>query len=232
MADVVVFSGSDVKTFSVSVEVRLGIGIYDETVPKYIAGILIVDGSRKPVEENRYLILHFDYGTTHTFDLEVPQGYDFVRWDIYDWDTGEKVDESTVRPYSRTLDTNYYIHAVVQPAPPPAAHMKIVNFEQHVAMCVKGLVFNADTPLAQFDVRNDGDHSEKANIKYLRREVGGTWVEHETFVTSEAIDAGSSVADIPIPRDVAWTCPPAGTVTEWCIKVWGVETEEEPPNPE
>lgn len=90
-----------------------GIGIWDEAVPKYKAGTLIVDGAQQKVGEGRYLILDLPK-SRHTLDLVIPSGYEWVKWAIYLWGTGEKVGESVVRPLSISIDWDYFIRAHVK----------------------------------------------------------------------------------------------------------------------
>lgn len=90
-----------------------GIGIWDEAVPKYKAGTLIVDGAQQKVGEGRYLILDLPK-SRHTLDLVIPSGYEWVKWAIYHWGTGEKMGESVVRPLSISIDGDYFIRAHVK----------------------------------------------------------------------------------------------------------------------
>lgn len=105
-----------VNGLSKSIEVyeaayRVGVGIYDETA-NYLEGTVIIDGTSYPT--TRYWSGELPTGT-HTFNLIVPSGYEFIRWEIYDWATLELILQKSARQFSLNIDKHIFMQAVVRP---------------------------------------------------------------------------------------------------------------------
>lgn len=93
---------------------NVGVGIYDETVPKYVQGTILVDGVL--YSPQYYEILSLLAGN-HQFDLVVPPSYNFTLWKVYDWNTGEVIGQSQSRPIALVIDKPMFLQAIVQPGP-------------------------------------------------------------------------------------------------------------------
>lgn len=94
----------------------VGMGIYDETVPKYVRGTVIVDGTQHTIAAPYYSWqtsgLPIGY---HTFDLVVPAGYRFIRWEVYDWTTEELLQTTYSRPLGIEITRHTWLYAIVHP---------------------------------------------------------------------------------------------------------------------
>lgn len=109
------------KTFEVILALYVvGAGFTDEATDKRIVpGTVIVDGETLALQSDLdYYWAHVPWGS-HTFNLIEPAGYEFVKYDLYNWSTGEIISSSTQRPF--TLDIvgedkwHTYIDAIVRP---------------------------------------------------------------------------------------------------------------------
>lgn len=110
--------------------------------------------------------------------------------------------------------------------------MRIENFSQSVTECTLGTVFNVDNYIASYDIVNRGTASDRSYIKHLYRTVGETtWHDLEGGVLETGDIAPGASASERVPIFETWACPASGTAIEFCIKVWGKNTESEPPNP-
>lgn len=109
----------------------VGVFIYDEQVPAHVAGTLIIDG----VTYSAYTYIKLTAGY-HTVNLNIPTGYNFVRWDIYYAPTAKLLQTATARPLNVNIDRDSLgIWAIISrtTVPPPTA--------QVAALVVKGSIY-------------------------------------------------------------------------------------------
>ena len=104
----------------------IGVAIWDTKTERNIAGTVIIDGTSYSAPEGGDVQVLLEEGN-HTVDLEVPSGYQFDEWMVYDWDAGTVLYTSTDRPLTVNLDRNLYVFAIVSPAPPPGAKAEIIT---------------------------------------------------------------------------------------------------------
>ena len=101
-------------SFTISGTVFLvGVGIYDETVPEYIPGTVEFDGVLHTYTQS-YYNMNLLSGI-HTFNLLVPLCYNFLRWEVYDWDTGIMIGQFSSRSLSYLISKRTFLEAIVQP---------------------------------------------------------------------------------------------------------------------
>jgi hypothetical protein len=110
----------------------VGFGIYDSTLPRYISGAISVDSIQYTLSQDRYEITELLEGT-HAFNLTIPSGYEFVRWDIYDWTTNALLEGNPDLPLLLNIQQDVFIRAIVRPAgiPPETLRftIEIVGFD-------------------------------------------------------------------------------------------------------
>ncbi|MBA7672102.1 hypothetical protein ES703_80274 [subsurface metagenome] len=93
-------------------EYIVGVGIYDEATGEYVKGTIIIDGVSYPDESS--VTSRLEEGN-HTFNVTPPTGYEFVRWDVYEYKTGGAlIKTSTTRPFTINVTEPIWIWAVLQ----------------------------------------------------------------------------------------------------------------------
>ncbi len=90
---------------------QVGIGIYDETGSP-VAGIIWVDNTSWKTAQKTVSLQLGD----HAFGMFAPSGYSFLRWEIYDADTGALITQKSTKFFWLMVDKALSLRAIVMPS--------------------------------------------------------------------------------------------------------------------
>lgn len=101
---------------TVNVQVALptyfvSVTIYDEGTGDFVAGNIIVDGTRYSGVTTK--AFNLEEGI-HSFNVEPPAGFDFVKWEVQLISTGQIISEPTTRPLPWPVTEDYRIFAALR----------------------------------------------------------------------------------------------------------------------
>ncbi len=185
----------------------VGVGLYDGENSKYVPSTIIVDGIRYAI--STYEVLNLEEGV-HRFDLEVPADYDWVKWIIIRWSTGEILSEPTGRSISWNVVEDTFLQGVIQLAIVNVPTTTTISAPSEAAVNerfnISGILYESEAGIPipnqpinhSYNGRSLGSSTTGVDGNYLKEisiPESGTWTIKSEFPGAEALQTSRALVD-------------------------------------